>query len=242
MMQIDLGFKLFQTKRMALDHFTEMLNRYSPGVPISEADQDELKSLILRHHNAAEKTGPGIQSIKVVRDAYGKWCFAIQRTDGTATDFSLRKCINGVPDSPFQNVAKALRHCVEGYMIDYRKRLVAEFGDAHQRVPCAITGDLISWREAHLDHIAPDTFEKLVERFLLDRKLLPENIALADKRDISFGRSLVDEALEADFYTFHERYARLRLIKKEENLSLGPKFRDRNHTWAAGKSSARESR
>lgn len=230
---VDLGCCVFKTKTDAKKHFSEMLNRYKPGEDINETDSAELTALIIRHHNSASKIGSGISHFLVIQAPYGKTCFAIARTDGTCADFSFGKCVDGVASSPFQQVLKAFRHVIDPFMVETRLDLMKMYNEKDGRVPCALTGELLLWKEAHLDHVYPKTFEKLVETFLLERKLAPEDIVLEQKGDISFGKTVKNQLLINEFYEFHKLNAELRLIRKEENLRMASPNRDRAHTWAS---------
>ena len=62
-----------------------------------------LLALLDKHPRAAEKKGPGVESITFSEHPTytGTQCFFINRTDGTKEDFSFRKCITAIfPDQP----------------------------------------------------------------------------------------------------------------------------------------------
>lgn len=230
---VDLGFQVFENKDLAELHFSNMLSRYRPGDVVEQADSAQLMSLVMRHYDSQAKIGCGVAGFAVIGNRYGGKCFVVVRRDDSSVDFSIGKCIKGVPNSPFQNVAKAFRHLIDDYMVATRRRIMIDMGDDLGFVPCAITGRKLAWQDAHLDHAHPKTFEKIVEAFLLERQLAPEDIKLRQSSDVMIGKEVADKDIAADFFKYHAAEAVLRLIAKEENLKIGPKLRDRNHTWAA---------
>jgi hypothetical protein len=85
----------------ALQHFKEMLGRYSSGANVDDpADHDDLAALLLiydTHVAAGEptKAGSGIANFskQVNRDNYNSPSFHVHRTDGTSIDFSYIKAV-----------------------------------------------------------------------------------------------------------------------------------------------------
>jgi hypothetical protein len=118
-----LSFATFENKKAAEAHFSAMLSRYDVGDFVSDPDTSELTSLLLRHHDAETKIGCGIGGFVVIGNQYGGRCFAVVRTDGSVADFSLFKCVSGVPKSSFQDVLKACRRSVDGFMLQVRTEI-----------------------------------------------------------------------------------------------------------------------
>ncbi|WGJ15323.1 DCL family protein [Methylocapsa sp. D3K7] len=89
----------FEKAGDATDFFRRMLNSYSIGDPVSEADTRHLKSLLVRHDEQDEKIGVGIHHFEVnaAPDAFGGKCFWIVRTDGSKIDFSYPHCLKHKP-------------------------------------------------------------------------------------------------------------------------------------------------
>ena len=68
------------------------------GGALSEEAQKFVTDLLAHHANPAEKTGPGIQSVKVGFNPEfpDTKCFVLVRNDGTEVDFSYLKCIEKI--------------------------------------------------------------------------------------------------------------------------------------------------
>jgi hypothetical protein len=97
--QISLGvpgsehYKEFRTKQVAMEHFREMLGRYSNSETVSEPDCTHLRHLLQRHPDAPEKIGTGIKRFFRDQTAYPTDCFWLERKDGTTIHFSYNKCL-----------------------------------------------------------------------------------------------------------------------------------------------------
>lgn len=90
----------FDNKKLATEHFTNMLARYANGQEVTGEDFEYLYSLLEKHPRAGEKIGIGIKRIFAdwIRD--GARCFWVERIDGTKEDFSIRKCIDAASEDP----------------------------------------------------------------------------------------------------------------------------------------------
>ena len=79
--------------------FSAMLNRYSIGDRVSNADSADLSALLKRHDELTEKTGPGISYFEVgfPPDGYTGQCFWIVWNDGGKIDFSIKHCLERKP-------------------------------------------------------------------------------------------------------------------------------------------------
>lgn len=90
---LELGGMRFAKKGDALKFLQAMLQRYSPGERVSEDDAVILRDALLRHPDAAEKVGEGIDHFVVRSAEYRTQCFWAVRTDGTTDRFSYRSCV-----------------------------------------------------------------------------------------------------------------------------------------------------
>jgi hypothetical protein len=79
--------------------FSAMLNRYSIGDRVSDADAADLSALLKRHDELTEKNGPGISYFEVglPPDGYAGQCFWIVWTNGGKIDFSFKHCLERKP-------------------------------------------------------------------------------------------------------------------------------------------------
>ncbi len=148
---IDLGHVDFKTQTAALGHFKDMLNRYALGEEISPKDHDDLLALIQRHPEAKQKIGCGVQRFVINMSDKGTRCFWIERTDGSRTDFSYIWAVKGEGPTLFQEFSEACREAVKTDLVIGKRNFFEINGDSDGRVKCAVTGELISFDEAHVD-------------------------------------------------------------------------------------------
>ena len=226
---IEIGPHQFPTRDAAKAHIRALLARYAPGDLVDGEDHETLTDLTLRHPRAEEKVGAGIDRFRVVLGPYGKSrAYEILRRDGTGTDISFPKCVDG--DPPHRTlVLRSLRLVVEPDVNALRQRLFRTLIGEDGRLPCELTGERLLPTEGHLDHIAPNTFLRLATLFLEAHGLDIDTVPLAPPRDGEIGRRLLEPDLAERFRAFHARVARFRFIAARENLSLGGRISDSGH-------------
>ena len=93
-----LDGRSFGTRQDALAYFKAMLARYRPEDTVDDADSIDLRSLLQRHPEHAEKAGVGIDHFEVMSADYGTKCFAVVQRNGTRIDFSYVVCVNNDPN------------------------------------------------------------------------------------------------------------------------------------------------
>ena len=90
---LTINGKEYDSRNLAIEHFRGMLNRYTAGQVVVDDDAADLADLLLRHPEAVDKIGAGIDQFEVRSPPqFGGLCFWIFRTDGSATDFSFPTC------------------------------------------------------------------------------------------------------------------------------------------------------
>lgn len=70
-------------------------DRYEDDVPLNRADRKVVLQALRGHPKGKAKFGAGVDAVVVRRFPGGGRCFFVIRHDGTAEDFSLRKCFPG---------------------------------------------------------------------------------------------------------------------------------------------------
>ena len=228
---IDLGHVDFKTQTAALGHFKDMLNRYALGEEISPKDHDDLLALIQRHPEAKQKIGCGVQRFVVNMSDKGTRCFWIERTDGSRTDFSYIWAVKGEGPTLYQEFSEACREAVETDLVIGKRNFFEINGDSDGRVKCAVTGELISFDEAHVDHMAPMTFQVIVRTFLAaNEDIEPGYHLMTSPADEQFTTTITDSDVRERFRKYHATIAGsgvLRVVKARVNLSQGSKNRIR---------------
>lgn len=195
----------------------KLLNDLPQGSVIEEPHHAFLCQLVKRHPEAADKIGSGISHFKVLTNAnYGgkNRCFYLFRTDGTHTDFSYRKCVP--TPTPWEEYVDALRAAVMDQLIAARE---AAFG-SQDEILCPVKKTMMTRSVSHPDHVAPDTFSALVERFNDEEWIHEENPPQTEGGDNSCGRRLVDKGIEERWQYFHRVNAKLRIISKEAHREV----------------------
>jgi Protein of unknown function (DUF3223) len=226
MTEIRVGELLFPSKAAAEGHFRDILYRYEIGVRIPEPDHRQLAWLLALHPWASTKIGVGIDYFVTRIEQYGyrgigNRGFAVVRTDGTPTDFSLRKCIYG-EKSPPRIVLDAMRQEVQIDVVEAKRRYFEESGDEYGRVECATTKELIKIEDADADHAPPHSFHVLATLFLEARGITPSADMVSPSSDNFMGRTLVDRDLAKAWRVYHKDNAYIRIVKRTAHHGTGP--------------------
>jgi hypothetical protein len=209
----------FATQAQATAFVQAMLARYQPGDRVSDDDAIALAGLLERHPRYDEKVGVGVDHFEVAAVMYGAKGFYIVRADGSRTDFSYKRCVSGNEPSHGSRVRAALRRVVNPDIFTAREAFFLANADADGRAPCAITGELITREQGHIDHLPPKTFEVILDAFLCAHELRIDDVRLTPSRDNQWGREIADARLRDAFREFHRRMANLEFIKAEINLA-----------------------
>ena len=161
--EVRVGAWVFASQSDAQEMCSKLLAAYEIGQEICEDVAAEfLHALILRHPEAETKVGCGISRFYVDHDGFKGKCFHLLRTDGTRTDFSFKSCIK--PPTAKEEALAALRSEVCA-----QTQKVKADAFAAGTVRCAVTGAVLTWESAHVDHVV--FFEQLVAAFLEQEKL-----------------------------------------------------------------------
>ena len=200
------------TKTEATRHFRAMLKRYLINQPVNAADQAALADIIKRHPKRAEKLGTGIAEFRVVGGGrFGTRCFEILRTDRTAVTFSYLACISPEAPGHAPEVFWAMRCEI---MVQTRAFFDVSF--KRSVVFCEITGKPIVRSDAHVDHIKPLTFQRLVRDFLAQRGTRLDDVRV--ERGEGTTSVLADRDLATAWQEYHRTHAKLRIASKRANL------------------------
>jgi hypothetical protein len=221
---IQIGELIFATKAAAIEHFRAMLYRYGRDDLVNESDTRELLWLLDHRPTAEQKRGAGVIGFAIADAPYGQRGFRIIRSDWSSTDFSYRKCI-AAPPTALAMVLKALRKEVEDDILTAKRTYFERNGDEAGRVPCLLTGALITIDQADADHAPPYTFDVLARTFLSARQIEADVGMITPPADNQFGRTLVDRALAADWREFHHLNADVRIVAKVQHRTMSQENR-----------------
>ncbi len=166
--------------------------------------------IVERHPEASAKVGPGIRALEVwVVPEFRTRGLRLLRSDGTSTDVSWTACVDG--RSARQDVTSAFRGAVAHQIISFKEEALAA------RPTCPYRGVVLTRSNSDVDHLAPDTFESLLLRFLDGTPR--ESVAISTGVDNQVTSELLDPDVRRRWVDFHRRHARLRLISSAANRS-----------------------
>jgi hypothetical protein len=225
-MEIQVGELFFSTKMRAIEHFRAMLFRYAPGDVIGKDDVRELLWLLERHPDAGQKRGAGILGFSVEVLSGGARRFRIVRTDGSATDFSFRKCIDR-PTSRLGWITPALGVEIRDEVLQAKQNYFDAHGDSEGRVSCQSCGAQVRIKEADADHAPPFTFQVLTTTFIGALSLPVDQVLFEPLEDNQWGRRLRDRGLAARWRKFHHQHADLRIVCRSEHRARSQQNRRR---------------
>lgn len=212
---IVIGSLEFATVGEAKGHVRELVARYSDGDTANEADSAFLSDLLELHPRCAEKIGAGVRSFKFDRNpeyTNTRTIFVV-RTDGSVSDFSWPKCIDG--ETPERLKRAALRNAIADQIAAFKREALSV-----PPVLCPETGEELSWKQCHVDHTAPNTFDSLVNQWLASENIVLDLVEISPSREISFTRLLTNDAQRQSWRSFHDQRKQLRLLSPRANLSI----------------------
>ncbi|RWQ37046.1 MAG: DUF3223 domain-containing protein [Mesorhizobium sp.] len=210
-------------KRSAENHFRSMRDRWPRNVVIDAADDhDDLCALLERYDETIttgpSKTGCGVDHF-VTREnsvhggiSIGFW---VIRTDRSETDFSFIDAVAGLPRNTDAQFVEACRESVFPELMAAKEAFFRTHGDVSGQVPCAVTGHLISFDAARVDH-APKTLRDLAWEFRLREgwgSAIPDGI-ISRPLDAQLETTFVDMNAMVRFTAFHRTHATLRMVSK----------------------------
>lgn len=220
MAKMAVGPHVFSTKQRVRDHARSILIGQTLEVPIEGTQREFLIGLLERHPNATRKFGCGIQDVFVrinwKTEHYEDRCFWLRRVDGTETDWSYRECIY-----PTDHRSKLLHVCrveIHEAIKNFRDRERERLGET---AICPISQKAFVTATAHVDHVYPDTFESLIERFIADQGLVISEVEIISGRDATIRDQFADWKLAVAWRRFHAANAVLRLLPSSTNLGIG---------------------
>jgi hypothetical protein len=213
-MNVFIGDLSFGSKKSAKDYFRKILHSYGDGEILSDTDFKCLLALLDNHSEAEEKIGVGVSSFSVAADDtfHTTKHFVVHRLDGTKTDFSFLNCIDG--KNPKREKSASLRDAIRP-QIDAFKTDSFKSGE----VFCPIYGTKLSYKECHVDHISPNTFEKLVDEWLKDECMSIEDVEITQSSDNQIVPKMSNEYQRNSWIQFHLENAKLRILSAKANLS-----------------------
>jgi hypothetical protein len=213
-MSIQIGQLTFETKKQAENHIRQILLRHRNLRFIQGPDREFAFALLDRHPRASLISDCGLSGIRVQSLGRGQYRFLAIRKDGSIRDFSWRNCVT--PRSARAEVMSICRSVIIPQIQDFRNF----FWNGKTIAICPISGESIGPSSSDVDHIPPDTFVSLVERWLSSIQMEPEEIEIMYKRGYESRSEFMEDWLEPDWAEFHQCNAKLRVVSIQANRSI----------------------
>lgn len=226
--------KTWRNKASAEDYFRQMLKRYNDEDRINNvADIDDLLALLERYDEGIPegKIGCGVEYFFKRKNTSTGWStssFWVHRIDGSESDFSFKSAISASPKSESSMFNDACRLAVASDILVAKHNFFQNHpeADEHGFVPCEVSGDLITFNTAHIDHVEP-TFRQLVNTFRAINgwtdSVTPG--VLTTSKDGQFTTSFSDQNVADQFRLLHKNLAVCRVISSRENLAMSSRQR-----------------
>lgn len=206
----------YSSKEAVSDHAKAIKDKHRPGEFLEGDELDFMLELLLWHPDAATKIGVGIRHLMVrANPQFGHNEFYLIRTDGSATEFSYKQCVQ--PKTAEAEFKTACRVAIAPDVIAFGQAYFAETRFSK----CPLTGEEMTSANAHIDHTPPTTFSALLSAFVKLHGIVPALVELTGKHeDNSFRLQIADEELRNAWIAYHRQYARLRVISEQANLNI----------------------
>ena len=142
--------------------------------------------------------------------------------DGTSTDWSFLSAVKGEKPKVLTEFKEACRTAVRGDILAAKRRFFEQFANEDGKVECELTGVMVGFDEAHVDHKIP--FNLLVENWIDALELVIKPELLTAPADNQFVAAFADKELERKFLQFHRKFCNgkknLRLVAIKPNLRM----------------------
>lgn len=212
-MSIQIGDRIFKTKAEAEIAIRAVLNQWKGKLYIGDPDRSFVFSLLDMHPRAAIIKDCGLAGIRVQPLGANQYRFLAVRTDYSVRDFSWRNCLS--PKSNRAQVMSICRSVIVPQIAEFRRC----FWDGKAVAICTFSGDVITPQQSEVDHIPPDTFVSLVERWLSSIRMHVDEVEITYRTGYEERSRFTEEWLEPDWSEFHQDNARLRVVSSSANRS-----------------------
>lgn len=199
-----LSGRVFRSGVEVKRYVRDLIARTVQWHSIRGEDGDIMRALIALYPWADEKTGAGILDIYFGRSSFGGVSLYIRRIDGSETDISWMKCIDGHDER--KSILGAFRAAIAPQVLDFRS------DERRRGAVCAITGEALG-EDAEVDHVV--SFADLVAAYLAERGETLESVEVVDARG-GIGSVLADPRA---WRLYHAERANLRMLSKSAHAA-----------------------
>jgi hypothetical protein len=200
----------------AKEYVRKIVRQYPRGGRVLPIHVDFFKDLLDLHPRAAEKIGSGVIGFEIQKNPAYPNTFTIYflRPDGSKCDFSWIKCVDGEKREALQHAA--LRRAIMNQIVTFRDSQLY----SGQPLLCPVMHTKITLNDYHVDHVAPHSFNKLVDDWLASEHLGIEDIEITSSQDNQYSRDMANSAQLHSWQQFHYERAVLQMLSSEGNLRL----------------------
>jgi len=188
----------------------KILNKSKINRVLDAKEFELVYSVLKMHPNSKSKIGCGVKSIYIKKNYYKNNGFFIERIDGTKTDFSYLKCLNG--DNKLNEIKAMFRTAIRPQIISFRNNAFK----TKAYLKCPITGEYVSEHNCNIDHFIPSFFE-LFYVFINENNVDLNQIKVGGKEDGFQEYYFIDKTLERKWKKFHKKFANLRVLSVKGN-------------------------
>jgi len=210
----------FPTKAAITRRAREILARTPDGQAVGDTDAEFLLALFQHHDEWVQKSASGVLDVSTQTTVHGTRCFVLRGHDGTTIDISFPHAVRLIPSTrsgdllpqALRDFRSAARSAVAAQIHSFRDKAL------QKGCSCPVTGTLLVRGSVAVDHAPPNTFDSLLFQFCQERGINPLQVTVGSAGGVM--AVLTDLDLRADWQTFHQSRAELRLLSKLGNLQL----------------------
>jgi hypothetical protein len=215
MAKFTVGRIQFPSKQAFREQLSGIINKPPLGRLLDSSESEIVQEMVLNHENSKATIGAGIDHFKTGLNNYRKNCLIIKRTDGTEDTVSIDPKKYSKTDNSTAYFKAACRESIHDQIVAFRKTVTLENG----QFLCAVTNREMEWKDGHVDHKYPQTFDMIVHQFVEEYGIvITQELTQPSDHD---GREFVDASMRDNFREYHKNNADLRAIQAAANLSLG---------------------
>jgi hypothetical protein len=208
-----IGEHKFPNRTAAAKTVSRILQSATLNTELGLFDAPLVSALFGMHPNALEKAPDGAVAhlVRMIefRPGIVQRCFFAVRPGGSQVDWSYRVAMGLAPSGP--TLQEAAREAIYPDIAAYK---ASRYGTA-DAIPCDLTGAMIPFAEAHVDHAPPWPFVEIMRAYVRERG------APALRGREPWGCDFVDPAERDAFIAFHHERAVLRILDGKVNIGRG---------------------
>jgi len=214
-MLFTLEERLIMNKSTLLKKAKAILNDNPIGTVFDNTSEDYrfLLRIFQGHPEYHIKVGSGIANVYTGKgETYNTRCFFLTRVDGSSSDISYIRSINGAT-TKISDIKCACRSAIDDIIIQFKSSVRFGFDT------CPISGHILYTQNTHIDHY-DKKFDELFQIWIKSKNIDSTHQLLNDTtKDHEQKIYFVSRSIREDFIAFHNANTNLRAVTKEANLS-----------------------